>query len=469
MNVLKLNIQIGLAACLLLVCSVGHAQGLRGTGALTLGPKKRDLGLNAGEFKLFPYLKVGYGYDSNLFYSDDTQWEQPEGSQLLRVVPGVRIQNRNTRNISLRFKGEASVDQYVTSNETVREHSNVGADISLGATFFQSSPVALTLSEQFRRALERRNFESARNYNRNVNRIGGGLIFKPGGGALEVKTTYTFAADLFSDTGADWGDLLYHEARVAGTWKFFPFTALVLDANWQIRDYLSEDQGLYGELTDSMPLRVRVGVNGFLTKKLSLMLLLGYGNSFHDDHQVAAGTPLNPNENDDFNMLIGEARVSFKFSDNTVLQGGYQYDFEDSLFTNWVQYHKVYVNFLQRIANRVDLEADVAYLYRIYSQLPRAYFEEATSPQIKSTFWGLMTGYERTDVVLAVQLKASVDITRALAFELAYNLELNSDPLLPRESIFGTCVDAPCNSANVMRDYVGYQRHAVLGSLILRY
>ncbi len=469
MEHLSRKLPIVLLVCLSLVSFQAAAQGMRGTGSLNLGSMDRELGLNAGTFMILPHLRFGYGYSSNVFNMDDTQWESPIGAHYIRVAPGFDITSKKGRDLGIKLGAKANWDQYVSDKEAVKEQSNLGANILARVTFFQNSAVSLILQERFRRALEPRNFESSRNFNRNVNKVGGGLRFKPGGGALEMKVMYNFASDFFTDVDADWGDVLFHDVSLTGTWKFFPFTALVFDANYQRRSYLSDNQGRYGELTDSTPLRVRLGVNGFITKKLSMLLMVGYGNSFHEKHTVAAGATTNPNENDSFNMAVGEARLSYKFSPNTIVQGGYRYDFADSLFSNYTEYHKINLNFLQRIAGRVDLEFDIGYLYRIYAQLPKAYFEESVDPAGSTTLWGLLTGYDRVDMVLRAKFQASVDITRFLAFEAFYEMELNNDPLQPRDSIFGSCLDAACGSPAGAVDYVGYKRHIVFANLVLRY
>jgi len=445
------------------------ALGMRGTGSLKLGSMDRELGLNAGTFKILPHLRFGYGYNSNVFNSDDTSWEQPVGSQFLQIAPGFDISNKNGKNVKIDLGAEASWDQYLSDNEHVADQSNLGGKVSARAVFFQQSPVSLILQDKFRRALERRNYESTRNFNRNVNRVGGGLLFKPGGGALELKALYNFASDFFTDVDADWGDLLVHDVSVSGTWKFFPFTAFVLDADWQQRNYLADGQGRYGELTDSAPLRVRAGINGFITKKLSLLLLLGYGNSFHEKRAVAEGAAVNPNENDSFNMVVGEARLSFKVSPNTIVQGGYRYDFADSLFSNYTEYHRVNLNLLQRIAGRVDLEADVAFIYRLYSEIPHAFLYGSGESPPPSSLTGLTRRFERQDAILHAKLQAKFDITRFLAFNASYELEINGEPLQTRDAVFGTCLDKGCTSDGAVFDYTGYKRHVVFANLVLRY
>lgn len=466
MKALKNIIGFSILLSLVVPAGVAFGQSGKGLGLLSLPPLKRELGLSAGGFKLLPHVDIGYGFDSNVFYEDDTNVESPNGSQVLNITPGIGIENVNGQNLELKLRADATVSRYISDNQAVSDQSNVGADVGVGVTFFKASALALNLRERFRRALERRNYETSSNSNRNINEIGAGVIFRPGGGALNVTTNYTFVADLFADRDSDWGDMLHHDISLNGSWKFFPYTALVVDGQWQMRSYQSEGQGAYGELTDSMPLKVRIGLNGFVTKKLSLLLLAGYGNSFHEMHETTAA--VNPHENDSFSMLIGEARVSYKLAPTTILQGGYKYDFNDSLFSNYVAAHNIYVDVRQRFAERVDLLASVTFMNRNYSQLPRAYFESAPDA-VKAELKGLLTGYDRTDNLLLASLKAKVDITRFLAFSASYNLEVNNGPLNDGGT-FGTCISGACYAAPpAYLDYLSHTRHYVLGTFSLRY
>jgi len=463
MKALKNIIGLGILVSLALPAAAAYSQS--GSGLLGLPAKKRELGLSAGGFKLLPKVDVSYGYDSNVFYEDDTSTEVPNGSQVLNITPGIGIQNVNGKNLELKLKASATISRFLSDNQAVADQSNVGADVGVGVTFFKQSAIALTLKEHFRRALERRNYESSSNANRNINEIGAGIIFKPGGGALNVAANYTFVCDLFADRDFDWGDVHQHTVMMNGSWKFFPFTALVVDGNWQMRSYQAEGNGKYGELTDSAPLKVRVGLNGFVTKKLSLLLLVGYGNSFHDVRNTG-GKATNPNENDSFNMVVGETRVSYKLTPLTVLQGGYKYDFQDSLFSNYMAVHNIYVDARQRLADRVDMSVGLSFMNRAYSQLPRAYFEGADS-SILAELKDLMTGYDRVDNMLIASIKADVDITRFLAFRASYDLEINNGPL--NSSTFGTCMQGTCGSATGYTDYLSHTRHYLMGTLVLRY
>lgn len=451
---------------------------------LHLEPSKRNLGLAAGEFLLLPRLGVGYGFDSNVFYEFDDEYESPNGAQFILVEPELKVRNRNERNMSLNFRANTSFIRYVTDDKTVSRHDNVGADIGANVLFLADGPVSLALRERFRRALERRNFETARNFNRHFNEIGGGVVFKPGGGALQVRGDYAFVTDMFTDTDNNWGDLYVHDIEVKSAWKFFPFTAAMLEASWQVRDYLDNRRdpttgeptyGFYGELTDNSPLRVKAGLHGFITKKLAITALVGYGNSFHVKRKDPPETSprfKTPNANKSFEGVVGEARLGLHFSPVSVVQAGYQYDFRDSLFSNYVAFHRVYGNIEQRIADRVDLMLDFSYYYMDYAQLPHMYIDRKY-PDFSIT--GL-SGFDRVDIIMLGRLRAAFDITRFLAFEASYSLEWvnpRADATKThRGGAFYTEVHIPKhgNSPAVdVKDTYAYQRHLVLGTFVLRY
>ncbi len=461
-------------AVLALLSSVpAAAQTLGGTGDLRLPPMARQLGLSGGGFLFLPSLKLGYGYDTNVFLEDSLAGqEDPDGSQLLDIRPGIELKNKNRDNLSLDFRGGGLVRQYLTGDDVISEHSDIGGDVGLKVGFLESGPVSLRVKERFQRVLERRTFETTRKFNRHVNDVGAGVTFQPGGRALQLNLDYSFVADLMTDTSGDWGDLIFHDVALQGSWKFFPFTALVLEADWQYRDYLMESRGFYGELTDNYPLRIRAGVNGFITPKLSVLALIGYGNSFHEVRPTSAAEAAapadqqTPNANDSFNMVLGEVRVSFKPTETTILQASYRYDFQDSVFTNYAAYHKISANFQQRLFGRFDLIVDAGYFDVFYSQLPYEYLHNSYDTSVVG-FNATGRGY-REDRILMGGVRGVVDITRLLAFELAYSMELFNEPF-NSDGKFFTCLEHACNSPDVIKDSIAYQRHQVMGILTLRY
>jgi len=433
----------------------------------------RELGLQGGGFVFLPALRLGYGFDSNVFLEDDLPGqEEPDGAQLMEIRPGIELKNKNRDNLALDFRGLGLVRQYLTTDDVISEHGDIGGDVGLKVGFLEGGPLSLRVKERFQRVLERRTFETTRKLNRHVNDVGAGVTFKPGGRALQLSLDYSFVADLMTDTSLDWGDLVFHDVMLQGSWKFFPFTALVLEADWQYRDYLFKGYGFYGELTDNYPLRIRAGVNGFITPRLSVLALIGYGNSFHEtrpatSEEAAARTP---HANDSFNMVLGELRVSFKPTETTIIQGSYRYDFQDSVFSNYAAYHKIVANFQQRLFGRLDLVVDIGYFGVFFSQLPDEYLRPYKGPTDGIGPVGYVVtgaGY-REDRILMGGARAIVDITRLLAFELGYSFELFNEPF-NSEGKFVSCMEDKCEGSNVVKDSMGFQRHQVMGILTLRY
>lgn len=458
---------------LLLPVSMSWAQSAPAmSGKLSLEKGKAfDLGLRTDDFLFLPSLELGWGYDSNLFYANDDAYESPTPSQFLHVVPKMVVSNLNTKNVKLDFDGSATVNYYIADSESVQDHNSLGGLVGASATFFNDGPVSLQVRERFRRALDRRNEESGQSFNQNLNRIGGGILFRPGGRSLEVKADYDFMADYFTDPAADWGDVQAHEMAVRANWKFFPFTALVLDSTWQFRDYLYEGDGYYGELTDCAPFKIRVGVNGFITKKLAVMAMLGYGNSFHDERdETAAQAKGTPDANSSFSGLLADARVSYKLSPSTLVQTGYSYDFSDSLFVNYVAYHEIFVDGQQRVANIVDLGVTAAYRYMMYSQIPYKFLNNDLGVGINGI---LNSGWDRRDQIVKLDATATVTISRYLAFQAMYSAEFNN--AFSEASAFGTYYcqsgkkDCKDNDPTYREDIMAYTRHLLQGSFIVRY
>lgn len=447
-----------LALLLMFAPQAALGQDAGATGALRLPAMDRPLGLQGGGFVFVPSLGLTYGYDSNVFYEADTAFESPNSAQILIVKPGVSVHNRNVENISLEVDGSAEIRRYLSGNDAVSEQSNVAGSVGVKAQFFRRAAVSLELEERFKRALERRNVETSRNFNRHVNRVGGAVTFAPGGRALQVRGSYYFVYDLFTDTVADWGDLVRHDIGLAGTWKFFPFTTAVLDIRWQIRDYVADGGGYYGELTDSKPLWMRAGLSGFITKKLSVTALAGWGLSLHDSRQLSAEEQeTTPDAAGSYSGPIAEVRLGLRFDPTSIAQLGYTYSFRDSVFSNYAVYHRLSLNGQKRLFGRLDLIGDLSYSYISYAQLPRSYLYNTTQPNLE----GLTTGYERVDGMLAFQLSANLDIARYLAAEVSYRLEVLNNGL--SGSDFGI------EFADGYVDTIGYTRHIVMASLILRY
>lgn len=422
---------------------------------LQLPPVRKTLGLNAAGFIFKPELTFSTEYNTNLFYADENDPIAPMDAWLIKLIPSLAFQSPRHSVLMVDAHGAFEFRKYFHKRETVTKQSMFGGVAGLEAVFFPRSVVSVTLHEDFRRLLERRNFETTASWDRNFNKAGLTINIRPGGKAMSFRVGYDFITDYFLDTTGDWGDVHRHDVNARYSWKFFPFTALIIEAGWEMQDYLHKDGGHYGELTDSMPLRTRVGINGFITKSIAVMLMAGYGNSFHDKRSVAAGETTNKGENDSYNSFLAEARFSWKATPTTILQIGYKHDFRDSVFSNYLQYDRVYANAKQRLFSLWDLRLDASYEYLQYSALPHAY--QTSRPDVIAQFGGLVGQRFRNDSAIRVNVGTDVDILRYLKVSLDYRFQMLDTPFF----VLLRNTSAP--------DSLGYMSHVITMMLTVRY
>ena len=425
------------------------------SGGLNLPPVQRVLGLDAAGFVFRPELNFSTEYNTNLFYADQNDPSPPVEAWLIKVIPALNFISPRHSVLLVDVNGALEFRKYFHDAPSVTKQSMIGGVAGLKATFFPRSVVSVSFHEDFRRVMERRNIETTSTWDRNFNKAGLDINIRPGGRAMSFRIGYDFVTDYFVDTSGDWGDLHRHDVHSRFSWKFFPYTALLFEAGWQLNDYLDSGNDFYGELTDSKPLRARIGVNGFITKSLSVMLMAGYGYSFHDVRPVAEGETTNKGENDSYNSFLAEARVSWKASRSTILQIGYKHDFRSSLFTNYLQFDRIYANAQQRLFGIWDLHVDASYQYLQYSALPYAY--QTARADALQQFGGLVSQRFRNDNAIRVTVGTDVDIVRYLKLSVDYTLDILSTPF------FVQIRDVP------LPDNQGYLAHVITMMLTVRY
>ncbi len=449
--------RLGNWIALLVVLASPVGASAQGVGKLSLPKTDRQQGLVAGSFLFVPQLSLGVGYDSNLFYEANDEWETPNGVMRMTLTPALSISNRNPGDFRVSLDGSALVNRYFSDDAAVSEQNGVGGELAFRLGLFERSPLVIRLEENFRRVLERRNVESVRDFNRYVNRVGADVVFKPGGGALVFDFGYRFVSDYFSDTEDDWGDLIYHDMRLTGSWRFFPFTAALIEANWQIRDYVA-DGGHYGELTDNQPLRLRAGLTGFITNRFAVTAMIGWGWSMHDDRVETS--PDAKGSNESFSGLLAEVRLGYKWSGNSLTGLSYEHSFEDSLLANYVSRHRFVLGHEQRLWTDLVLNVKGSYTYLDFATLPSAYFYGASG---SSDGAYTEASFTRADAVMGLTASIDYDISRWMAVSFSYSAELYNYDFGDRSTVFYVGFE------DGTRDYQQYSRHLFMGNVVLRY
>lgn len=309
-------------------------------------------GVNLGSnLVLHPGIGIEGGYDSNVFYSSPDEAGGVKSAGRLRITPHVDLATRSPQRLTgtngeqatpqtaFRLGLAGSYQEYLSDDEVVTEQRNIGMDAHLRADFMQRSTVSFRLADDFTRAVEPTNEAMIGTFNRDYNRADASLGIAPGGRTLEIRLGYGFLINFYEDERFQQaGNFVGHDIYTTTRWRFFPKTALIFDGRVTPTTYVAEG----ATHPSSVPVRVRAGMNGLLTSRLSLQIMAGYGAGFYD-----AG--------DDFDSVIGQAELGYFIGPLARLNLGYARDFVDSIFSNFYLQDRGYLQYNQLIAGRVLL------------------------------------------------------------------------------------------------------------------
>jgi len=433
-------------------------------------------------FKLSPSVRLSYGYDSNVFLEDETDFEEPDASHKILIVPAVTLERHSGSKSDMVLNVQGLLEYFVSDDAQASEESNFGGTADLDVTLVDRNSFALSAQDHFAKSRSRREFQFMEFADRLVNEARIAADYRPSETAVVVRGGYVFGVDLFLDDVATyphpggalgwgalgvtvgsnekWGDILYHGFSFDSEWSGVGPIHFVADGRWQMRDYLIDGHGYYGELTDSYPLHARIGAKWFVTDWASVLGMVGYGNSFTEprglDEEARQETP---NADDSFSDVIWEGRLSLENPGGTSFQVGWVHDYADSLFSNYVAYNTIYLRWADGFG-RLAVKLGVSYSHYVYAQLPRDYL---FNPQSDAVTGLLGSGWDRADIVLAGEFGAELALTDYLGVELRYELECVNEPF-NSDAKFGTRV---VTAEGVFEDYLAYNRSLLLLGAVL--
>lgn len=255
-------------------------------------------GIRAGDFELHPGVAGEFGYDTNYFLRSDRDQQKPVDAYRLRITPSFGV---TTAASPQRAEGEApgeppkvnvSARAAATYNypfaaksensEQFKGNRGVGILSDLKLAILPGRPWGADVVGGFMRTIQPSN-NADDNFNRFTARIGGGVIWAPGGGMFDWRLGYQFTTTYFED--ATFRNLGNHEHQVntRGRWRFLPRTALLYDASLGFIRYDSAGSGQFG----SNPVRARLGLNGLVTPSISFLAMAGWGSSFYRSDNAA--------------------------------------------------------------------------------------------------------------------------------------------------------------------------------------
>ncbi|MEM1024829.1 MAG: outer membrane beta-barrel protein [Myxococcota bacterium] len=251
-------------------------------------PTSTQLGVKVGEkSRVHADVTTSVLYDSNVDRLDTNRNPNDLDGSDGRVVvtPGLELDVPG-RKLQLFMRAEGSINHRFGLNSRPQQtlagfRGIVGAEV--GA---RQAPVALRVRNTIIRTptligepgtiLEDEQVFTAWT---NVGRVG--LVFRPGGGALEISTTYLNQLQIFDDDspvdGGALPDTQTHGAELDVRYSFLPKTAAFLTTELSVFDVLGDDTAL-GQTQTAAPFRVVGGVSGQVSRRLSAEIAAGYGN-----------------------------------------------------------------------------------------------------------------------------------------------------------------------------------------------
>jgi hypothetical protein len=417
-----------------------------GLSLICVGGQKveaKPLVLKGDTFTAQPKLWLSSEYDTNVFYEADVEptGNLPNTGTLIKAGLGLILQNRQQSSVSFNLDASSAYRQYVyleDSNGRPQEdldklrQGRSGVDYARllgGLTLGTQSDIQLIIAERFN-YVERPAYESTvYGFERVDNRLSTAVDFAPGrrsgGGPLGIQLGYELRNISFLNDGEGLpiqgrSEKQSHTVSLDSRWRFLPKNFLTLDFSYTSNDYndfereMEEEESAEDVSRDSNPLRVELGLTGLITKRFSVFLKGGYGNTFNKNGSSFEG-------------FIGLFQLSYIYTPVTEISIGYQRDGQDSGFSNFYTLDRLYVKGALRISNKMSITSNLS--YDLYQYDPANAVDNA----------------ERVDPVLRAQIAIRGYLASHFSIQAAYSLESNySEYQLP---------------LNEPLDFVAYQRH----------
>ena len=322
--------------------------------------RREGPGFRVGNLEIHPGVGAEFGYDSNIFLRD----QDVISSLILRISPHIDIStlgeqrredggaDREGSPPVVQFRAGLSGALYIFFANQARNDVALNADIAL--TVLPDRPFSFTIYDQFTRRIRPFTDQgglSGNNFARDENIAGVDFNFQSRGGVFSAGVGYGFYFNMFEGDSFNYANRFEHRIKQRTSFKFLPNTALFQESTLDYTTFPNDPVAL--NLVNNWRIRSRVGLNGAITSKVSLMVAVGYGGVY---------TP-SPIANE-FDSVIAQAELRIRPTATTKLSFGYERDFMGSLIGNWRTRDRGYLNFQLLVARSFLLGIDgwVGYL-----------------------------------------------------------------------------------------------------------
>ncbi len=352
------------------------------------------IGIRTGDLELHPGVASELGFDSNYFQRAGGGTEEVIPTLRLRLTPSLSVatlgpqrgaagqQSASPPDVSFRAKGSVTYGELFALSggsaavQAARKQRYLSGDLGLRVDLRPGRPLGGDLLADVRRIMEPSNSpDAAVAFDRDIVRLGAGVLWRPGGGVLDWRLGYELRLNFFE--GGQLRDLTnrHQYLQTRGRWRFLPRSALVYDGEIGSIHYSSPNNWV---LKDSRPLRTRIGYQGLITRRFGLLALGGWGASFYRPSYAA---PV-----EDFDSFIGQGELKWfvlpqpKLPEDGAPVGlssvavGYLRDFFNSYLTDFYQRDRGYVSVAYFLGGTVVVMAEGGVSHISY---PRSYFPTA--------------------------------------------------------------------------------------------
>jgi hypothetical protein len=289
------------------------------------------MGIRAGDFELHPGVAGELGYDSNYFQRSGTRgteylYDDPVyASYRLRITPSLTLatvgpQRRaqdapNAAKPQFAFRSSlfASYNELFAAGNSydfsTQRHVDGGANLSVD--ILPQSTVGFDGNGSYTRAVSPSNDPSTSSaWNRDLVSVGAGVTWRPGGGMFDWRLGYDLRYTYFESEAFRNQTNFNHQFGTKGRFKFLPRTALIFDGSSQFVRYQD-----YGALRNSGDIvQARVGINGLVTNRFSLLAMFGWGATFFE----YTSQPVLAN----YDSVVGQAELNWYLLPQPKLQPG---------------------------------------------------------------------------------------------------------------------------------------------------
>lgn len=376
------------------------------TVALSGAARAEGPGIKLGD-RLLLHLGLGaeFRYDSNVFYQDSGG----TGAFEFRLLPSVDLATRRARDggadVDFRLHAGMTYNEFITKDSSLASHRSFAFDASALLSLFPNGHFSVDVFDNYVRSTQPPYGPLPYNLDRDSNQLGLRLRFAPGGKRLTIDLTYIFGLDFFEIQDLKQDNLYSNSIALHISWKFFPKTALYLDASELIITYQNADPTL--ERINSYPFHVALGLLGLITAKLSVNAYVGYGNGFYD----SGPSP---------NTAYGGLNLTWTPTILSTGTLGYRHDFANALVGSYYDVDSVFVNWVQLIW-RFVANARVQYSNLRYQNVPPNQLGMAMPPP------GMMLqNGSRTDNTVTLDLRVDYPFKPWLFGSLGYDLGYNA-------------------------------------------